>query len=72
MPILDLCEVCGNRILPERREALPETRTCCSCSTVRKRQGVMNYSHKTAGEIVFLSDDPEQRRIQERAYRRAR
>lgn len=66
------CVKCRQPIPPERLEAVPEASTCVGCSDVKKVKGLMDYGHKTAGTIVMLPDDEEQRRLAFRAYRRAR
>lgn len=67
-----LCNNCKKVIPKERLEALPETETCVNCSTETKVEGVMLYSHKTAGVLSFLPSDPEQRRQALNAHNRTR
>lgn len=66
------CVKCEAVIDPERLEALPDTTTCVGCSQVKKKLGLMDYGHKTAGAIVMLPDDEEQVRMAFRCYKRAR
>jgi len=70
--IIRYCEVCKKQIPEERLEALPDTWRCVKCSNETKTQGVVEYGHKTAGVILILPKDSEQRRQVLRAYRRAR
>jgi hypothetical protein len=67
-----LCEKCKCLIPSERLEILPDTKTCVNCSEVQKVTGFMEYGHKTAGYLVMMPDDPEQRRLAERAFKRER
>lgn len=53
-------------------EILPDTVTCVKCSSEIKVEGVMLYSHKTAGVLSFLPKDPEQRRQALNAHNRTR
>jgi hypothetical protein len=70
--VIRYCEVCGQQIPEERIEALPETFRCVAHSAATKTEGVVEYGHKTAGVILILPKDPEQRRQALRAYKRAR
>ena len=66
------CGSCGAAIPAARLRALPGATTCVRCSDAEPRRGLMDYGHKTGGVVVILPNDPEQRRLAERAYRRAR
>jgi len=66
------CQVCQVPIPDERLEALPGVTTCVSHSTATKTEGVVEYGHKTAGVILILPKDPEQRRRVLNCYRRKR
>lgn len=47
--------------------------TCIGCSTEQKNRAFMMFSHKTAPDLVVVNgNDPEQIRMAEREYRRAR
>lgn len=70
------CVYC-NSIIPEGRlEFLIEnnrTRTCINCSSEQRAIGFMNYSHKTAPDLVVCpANAKETLRILNRANRRAR
>lgn len=67
-----LCEVCGGEIPPERLDALPDTTRCVVHSSAARTEGLLDYGHKTAPSLVILPNDPEQKRIARRAFRRAR
>jgi hypothetical protein len=69
------CEKCGNTIPKERAKFLNEFGRpphCASCSEENKTMTLMEYSHKTAGEIVIVPNDPEAKRKAMNAYRRTR
>jgi hypothetical protein len=69
------CSVCNKKIAKSRAEFLSITGrepTCVKHSGEDKRLTLMEYGHKTAGEIVVVTDDPEQRRMALRAYHRSR
>lgn len=66
------CEVCGGEIPPERLELLPGTTRCVLHSNASRVEGLLDYGHKTAPSLVILPNDPEQKRIARRAFRRAR
>jgi hypothetical protein len=67
------CCKCGNPIPLIRLEAIPDTTTCVSCSTVAKRVGFMDWHHKTAPELVVVSaDDRENLRRAKRVNCRSR
>jgi hypothetical protein len=66
------CDNCNCVIPPARLEALPHTNTCVACSRVTTFVGFMDWSHKTAPELVMVdSADSENlrraRRISERS-----
>ena len=66
------CDTCNAVIPPARIEALPNTTTCVACSRVTTFVGFMDWSHKTAPELVIVnSSDSENlrraRRINERS-----
>lgn len=64
---------CGETIPELRLEIFPDTKCCAKCSTVPMNRAFMVYSHKTAGEVVTVdASNPENIRLAERAYRRAR
>jgi hypothetical protein len=67
------CKVCGVRIHPERIEIIPNTQTCTKHSSATARVGFMDYSHKTAPQLVMVnSDDKEGMRRAINVYRRKR
>jgi hypothetical protein len=69
------CSNCGDVVDFERAEFLLSTHrqiTCLSCSKETKKTGLMDYSHKTAPQLVLLPEDPEIKRIARRAFCRAR
>lgn len=72
MKFIAECRKCGAKIPAERLEVLPDTKTCIACSYVTVPTGFMDYSHKTAPELVILSDNAEEQRRARRAFRRAR
>lgn len=64
---------CGTIISQERLEILPNTYVCVNCSTERPYVGFTHYSHKTAGQLVYVR--PENTQAVEtlrREYNRAR
>jgi hypothetical protein len=72
---------CGQDISDERVEFLKSTGraiTCITCSREQPKVSFMSYTHKTAGEIVVVPNNPdgtrnkELIRIAERAFRRSR
>lgn len=68
-----LCETCNKPIPYERLEALPKTTTCVEHSREAGYVGVMNYAHKTAGEVAMVkSDNEEAVRQLWRGYHRGR
>jgi len=70
------CIYCTTEIPEGRAEFLIETNrraTCLSCSVESKAVGFMNYSHKTAPDLVLCpANARETLRILDRANRRAR
>ena len=70
------CIYCKNCVGVERYEFLVETNrniVCKECSAEQKTVGFMNYSHKTAPEIVLCpANAKETLRILHRANQRAR
>lgn len=70
------CIGCSSGIDTERYEFLVEFKRpiiCKNCSTEQRAVGYMDYGHKTAPQLVLCpSNAKEQRRILERANRRAR
>lgn len=70
------CIYCKNEIDFDRYEFLVETNrsmVCKECSAEQKAVGFMNYSHKTAPEIVLCpANAKETLRILHRANQRAR
>lgn len=75
------CIDCGSPIPEERLEILTERGWplhCIKCSKVEAPVAFMNYTHKTAGDIVVVPNNPdgtrdlEKVRIAERVYRRSR
>jgi hypothetical protein len=70
-----ICTLCGDRIPPERMQALPATTTCVGCAdkNTSGRRGFLVYEHKTAPTFVMIEEsNREAIRIAERANRRAR
>jgi hypothetical protein len=66
------CDTCNAVIPSARLEALPHTTTCVKCSRSTTFVGFMDWSHKTAPELVMVdSADSENlrraRRISERS-----
>jgi hypothetical protein len=47
-------------------------RLCKSCTEERAKVCYMDYGHKTAPSLVVVGNNPEQIRMAERSYRRAR
>jgi hypothetical protein len=70
------CIYCHDTIPEGRAEFLIETHrraTCIRCSVESKAVGFMNYSHKTAPDLVLCpANARETLRILDRANRRAR
>ena len=69
------CFNCGEMVDFERGEFLLSTKrkiTCLDCSSETKKTGLMDYSHKTAPQLVLLPEDEEIKRIAMRAFCRAR
>jgi hypothetical protein len=67
------CDTCNCVIPPARLEALPHTTTCVKCSRVTTFVGFMDWSHKTAPELVVVnSADSENLRRAQRINARAR
>src|SRR5262245_12321481 len=48
------CHFCGNDIPKARLEALPDTKTCLSCSQEEPVKGHMVWNHKTAPTLEVL------------------
>ena len=66
---------CGAEIPEERLEFLRERQrplSCVRCSGEQPAVCLVEYGHKTAGSVVVVGTDPEQIRLAQRAYRRAR
>jgi hypothetical protein len=54
-------------------DVLPNTTTCVACSSVKPMVGFMDWSHKTAPELVMVSSaDTENLRRAQRINARAR
>ena len=53
----DTCYSCNRPISPERRDALPDTHFCASCSGVKRVKGDMVFSHKTAPTVQIVPDE---------------
>jgi len=55
-----ICAACRETIPPERLEALPETKVCVKCSTVKPYRAVVNVSvkHKIVEVTPVDADDP--------------
>lgn len=69
------CCRCGCQVDADRAEFLMQSKrpvTCPPCSSERQSLVLMEYGHKTAGCAVVVGSDPEQIRMANRAYRRAR
>lgn len=75
------CLKCGKTIPHDREECIIDfnlPQSCYDCSTVEAPVVFMNYSHKTAGEILVVpqnidgTNDPEKIRIAKRAFQRRR
>ena len=69
------CIRCGKEIDADRADALEamgRQATCMPCSTETHKVVLMEYAHKTAGSVVVVGSNPEQIRLAQRAYRRAR
>lgn len=68
-----LCDNCEKPIDLDRLRAMPDTVTCAEHSTEAGYVGVMNYAHKTAGEVAMVkSDNEEAVRQLWRGYHRGR
>jgi hypothetical protein len=63
---------CDCEIPAMRLEALPNTTTCVGCSRVSSYVGFLDWSHKTAPEIVMIPSDQREniRRAQAISERR--
>jgi hypothetical protein len=70
-----LC-ICGNMIPEERREALPNAKTCYQCAQKDNKSGMtgfMVFDHKTAPTLVIIpNSDTETLRRAKRANSRSR
>lgn len=67
------CSICHQTIPSIRIEILPNTQTCAECSTTEKVVGFMDWSHKTAPELVILNpENKESIRRAERINKRSR
>lgn len=75
------CKECGDEIPQERIDILNEKGWplhCVRCSKVQPAVVLMDYAHKTAGEVVVIpnnqdgTNNEELVRIAKRAYRRSR
>jgi len=66
------CMKCDCEIPAMRLEALPNTTTCVGCSRVASYVGFLDWSHKTAPEIVMIPSDQREnvRRAQAISERR--
>lgn len=63
------CVICGCEIPLGRLKAIPNTKTCTSCSNT-DRYGCINViNHKTGNEIQILSDRKLAEKINKMAYR---
>ena len=68
-----LCSICHQTINPIRIEIIPDTHTCVNCSTTEKVVGFMDWSHKTAPELIILNpQNKEDIRRADRINRRSR
>lgn len=61
------CKHCQSPIPIERLAIIPNTDECVNCSSVEKVVGFMDFSHKTAGECVYV--DPRNKENLRRAIR---
>ena len=52
-----ICVKCKEVINPLRIKALPNTKTCVSCSTVQSVSGFMSWEHKTAPRLNICSQE---------------
>lgn len=69
------CIRCAAPIPDERADFLRATgrpERCLRCSDESAKVVLVEYGHKTAGAAVVVGSDPEQIRLAQRAYRRAR
>ena len=69
------CIRCNREVDPDRVGALQSMNrpvTCLSCTSDTHKVVLMEYGHKTAGTAVVVGSNPEQIRLAQRAYRRAR
>jgi hypothetical protein len=50
------CNDCNTLIPKERLSVVPDTEHCIDCvdNHTKPKRGLMDYSHKTAGEVVFV------------------
>jgi hypothetical protein len=65
------CTICKAEMPLERLEC--GFKTCINCSNTKKVVGFMNYSHKTAAEVVIIpSTDTESVRRASNAFNRKR
>jgi hypothetical protein len=55
MALLKHCTECGNDIGELRLECMPDTDTCVKCSKATGYVGFMDWSHKTAPELVLIN-----------------
>ena len=55
-----LCVQCKKEIPAARIEALPETKTCVECSSVKPYRGIIQGSHEHKGYSLEIlpADDP--------------
>lgn len=68
-----MCRVCGVQIPPERIEIIPNTQTCTKHSNATAVVGFMDYSHKTAPQLVMVSaNDTEGMRRATNVFKRKR
>lgn len=67
------CADCGLEIPELRIELLPDTKWCISCSDKHTFKSVARiiYSHKSDCEL-FVASNPEDARLLQRVYERAR
>jgi len=66
------CRACGEIIPAARVRAIPSADTCVRHSDAEKIEGLMEFGHKTAPELVILPKDSEKKRMARRNARRAR
>lgn len=67
------CNSCDQPIPPARLEALPSAEYCVECADNHTpiKRGLMDYSHKTAGEVMFIDGRHNWNRA-DAVYRRKR